>query len=183
MQKYFYYLSGILVIVFYFFSKWLVKNRFGSILIGIRDDEPRIRFSGYNPVLFKTLIFAFAGCLAGISGALFTVQADLISPQYMRVPFSIEMVIWVAVGGRGTLLGAILGAFFIRLGESYVQGLIPGGWIFIQGGLFILVVTVLPEGVIGWINNGGLRNLLTRFGIKRLIPTYPSLEATKKKEI
>ena len=183
MQKYFYYLSGILVIVFYFFSKWLVKNRFGSILIGIRDDEPRIRFSGYNPVLFKTLIFAFAGCLAGISGALFTVQADLISPQYMRVPFSIEMVIWVAVGGRGTLLGAILGAFFIRLGESYVQGLIPGGWIFIQGGLFILVVTILPEGIIGWINNGGLRNLLTRFGIKRLIPTYPSLEATKKKEI
>jgi urea transport system permease protein len=182
MQKYFYYLSGILVIVFYFFSKWLVSKRFGSILIGIRDDEPRIRFSGYNPVLFKTLIFAFAGCLAGISGALFTVQADLISPQYMRVPFSIEMVIWVAVGGRGTLLGAILGAFFIRLGESFVQGLIPGGWIFIQGGLFILVVTVLPEGVIGWINNGGLRNLLTRLGVKRFIATYPSLEANKKEE-
>ena len=183
MQKYFYYLSGILVILLYLFSKWLVSKRFGSILIGIRDDEPRVRFSGYNPVLFKTLIFAFAGCLAGISGALFTVQADLISPQYMRVPFSIEMVIWVAVGGRGTLLGAILGAFFIRLGESFVQGLIPGGWIFIQGGLFILVVTVLPEGVIGWIKNGGPRNLLTRFGVKRLIATYPSLEVTKKKEI
>ena len=183
MQKYFYYLSGILVIFFYVLSKWLVSKRFGSILIGIRDDEPRIRFSGYNPVLFKTIIFAFAGCLAGISGALFTVQADLISPQYMRVPFSIEMVIWVAVGGRGTLLGAILGAFFIRLGESFVQGLIPGGWIFIQGGLFILVVTVLPEGVIGWLNNGGLRNLLTRLGFKRFIATYPSLEATKNKEI
>ena len=93
------------------------------------------------------------------------------------------MVICVAVGGRGTLLGAILGAFFIRLGESYVQGLIPGGWIFIQGGLFILVVTVLPEGIIGWIKNGGPRNLLTRLGVKRFIATYPSLEATKKKGI
>ena len=182
MQKYFYYISGILVIFFYLFCKWLVSKRFGSILIGIRDDEPRIRFSGYNPVLFKTIIFAFAGCLAGISGALFTVQADLISPQYMRVPFSIEMVIWVAVGGRGTLLGAVLGAFFIRLGESFIQGLIPGGWIFIQGSLFILVVTVLPEGVIGWINNGGFRNLLTRLGIKRFVATYPSLEATKNRE-
>ena len=84
---------------------------------------------------------------------------------------------------RLMILGAILGAFFIRLGESFVQGLIPGGWIFIQGGLFILVVTVLPEGVIGWLNNGGLRNLLTRLGFKRFIATYPSLEATKNKEI
>ena len=184
MQKYFYYISGILVIAFYLFCKWLVSKRFGRILIGIRDDEPRVRFSGYNPVLFKTIIFVFAGCLAGISGALFTVQADLISPQYMRVPFSIEMVIWVAVGGRGTLIGAILGAFFIRLGESVVQFLIPGGWIFIQGGLFILVVTVLPEGIIGWINNGGPHNLLTRWGlIKRFIATYPSLEATKNKDV
>ena len=73
--------------------------------------------------------------------------------------------------------------FLLDLGRVTFKGLIPGGWIFIQGGLFILVVTVLPEGVIGWINNGGLRNLLTRLGIKRLIPTYPSLEATKKKEI
>ena len=183
MQKYFYYLSGILVILLFLFCKWLVSKRFGSILIGIRDDESRIRFSGYNPVLFKTIIFAFAGCLAGISGALFTVQADLISPQYMSVPFSIEMVIWVAVGGRGTLLGAVFGAFFIRLGESVVQGLVPGGWIFIQGALFILVVTVLPEGVIGWINNEGPRNLLTRMGVKRFISTYPSLEATKDKEV
>ena len=182
-QKFFFYITAILLLLSYLFCKWLVSKRFGRILLAIRDDEARVRFSGYNPVLFKTLIFAFAGCLAGISGALFTVQADLISPQYMRVPFSIEMVIWVAVGGRGTLLGAILGAFFIRLGESYVQGLIPGGWIFIQGGLFILVVTVLPEGVIGWINNGGPRNLLTRLGVIIFIATYPSLEATKKKEI
>ena len=93
------------------------------------------------------------------------------------------MVIWVAVGGRGTLLGAVIGAFSIRLGESIVQGFLPGGWIFIQGGLFILVVTVLPDGIIGWVKKDGPRNLLTRMGIARFIPTYPSLEANKNGDI
>lgn len=183
MQNYFFYLTVILLVLSYFFCKWLVSKRFGSILIGIRDDEPRVRFSGYNPVLYKTIIFTIAGCLAGISGALYTVQADLITPQRMTIPFSIEMVIWVAVGGRGTLLGAVIGAFFIRMGESIVQGFLPGGWVFVQGALFILVVTVLPEGIIGWVKNDGPRNLLTRIGIARFIPTYPSLEANKNNDI
>ena len=101
----------------------------------------------------------------------------------MTVPFSIEMVIWVAVGGRGTLLGAVIGAFFIRMGESIVQGFFPGGWIFVQGALFILVVTALPEGVLGWIQGDGPRNLLQRFGLKRKIETYPSLEINNKEQI
>ena len=183
MQTYFFYLTALILILSYLFCKWLVSKRFGSILIGIRDDEPRVRFSGYNPVLYKTIIFTIAGCLAGISGALYTVQADLITPQRMSIPFSIEMVIWVAVGGRGTLLGAVIGAFSIRFGESIVQGFVPGGWIFIQGGLFILVVTVLPDGIIGWVKKDGPRNLLTRMGIARFIPTYPSLEANKNGDL
>ncbi len=182
IQRLFFWITAILVIAAWFFSKWVVKGRFGNILIGIRDDEPRVRFTGYNPVIFKTIIFSIAGGLAGISGALYTVQSGIVSPQFMTVPFSIEMVIWVAVGGRGTLLGAILGAVFINYAKSLVSEALPASWMFIQGGLFILVVTALPEGVLGWMKGDGPRNLLQRFGFKRKIETYPSLEVNNKEE-
>ncbi|MFL0753837.1 MAG: urea ABC transporter permease subunit UrtC, partial [Prochlorococcus sp.] len=161
----------------------IVRGRFGDVLIAIRDDEPRIRFTGFNPTLFKTIVFAIAGALAGISGALFTMQSGVVSPQYMSVPFSIEMVIWVAVGGRGTLLGAILGALVINLARSQVSTFWPEGWLFIQGGLFILVVTALPEGVLGWFLKGGPRNLLVRFGLARRLSTYPSLELEPQEDV
>ncbi len=180
MQRIFFWITALIVIAAWFFAKWVVKGRFGNILIGIRDDEPRVRFTGYNPVIFKTIIFSIAGGLAGISGALYTVQSGIVSPQFMTVPFSIEMVIWVAVGGRGTLLGAILGAVFINYAKSLVSEALPASWMFIQGGLFILVVTALPEGVLGWIQGDGPRNLLQRFGLKRKIETYPSLEINNK---
>ena len=182
MQRYFFWITAFLVITAWFFSKWLIKGRFGNILIGIRDDEPRVRFTGYNPVLFKTIIFSIAGALAGISGALYTVQSGIVSPQFMTVPFSIEMVIWVAVGGRGTLLGAILGAVFINYAKSLVSEALPASWMFIQGGLFILVVTTLPQGILGWLYSEGPRNLLQRFGFIRKIKTYPSLELNKNGE-
>ena len=165
-QKFFFYISAILLLLSYLFCKWLVSKRFGRILQAIRDDEARVRFSGYNPVVYKTIIFTIAGVLAGISGALFTVQADLISPQYLLPPFSIEMVIWVAVGGRGTLVGAVFGAFFVRLFASLVSSAVPGAWLFIQGGLFILVVTVLPQGIVGWTNEGGPKLLLIDICLK-----------------
>ena len=183
MQRYFFWITAFLVITAWFFSKWLIKGRFGNILIGIRDDEPRVRFTGYNPVLFKTIIFSIAGALAGISGALYTVQSGIVSPQFMTVPFSIEMVIWVAVGGRGTLLGAILGAVFINYAKSLVSEALPASWMFIQGGLFILVVTTLPQGILGWLYSEGPRNLLQRFGFIRKIKTYPSLELNKNGEV
>ena len=183
IQRYFFWITAFLVITAWFFSKWLIKGRFGNILIGIRDDEPRVRFTGYNPVLFKTIIFSIAGALAGISGALYTVQSGIVSPQFMTVPFSIEMVIWVAVGGRGTLLGAILGAVFINYAKSLVSEALPASWMFIQGGLFILVVTTLPQGILGWLYSEGPRNLLQRFGFIRKIKTYPILELNKNGEV
>ncbi len=183
MQRCFFWLTALLVILAWLFSRWIVRDRFGHVLVGIRDDEPRLRFTGYNPTLFKTIIFAIAGGLAGISGALYTVQSGIVSPQFMTVPFSIEMVIWVAVGGRGTLLGAIIGAVFINYAKSLVSEALPASWMFIQGGLFILVVTALPEGVLGWLQSEGPRNLLSRLGIARPISTYPSLEIDGKKEI
>ncbi|MCP4973299.1 MAG: urea ABC transporter permease subunit UrtC, partial [Prochlorococcus sp.] len=165
MQRGFFWLTAIVVILVWMVLRWVVRGRFGDVLIAIRDDEPRLRFAGYNPTLFKTIVFAIAGGLAGIGGALYTVQSGIVSPQYMTVPFSIEMVIWVAVGGRGTLVGAILGAVSIMYAKSLVSEALPQSWQFIQGGLFILVVTALPEGVIGWCQGDGPRNLLTRLGV------------------
>ncbi len=183
MQRLFFWITACLVILAWFFARWITRDRFGKVLIGIRDDEPRVRFTGYNPTVFKTIVFAIAGALAGISGALYTVQSGIVSPQFMTVPFSIEMVIWVAVGGRGTLLGAILGAVMINYAKSLVSEALPASWMFIQGGLFILVVTALPEGILGWLQGDGPRNIFTRLGFPRQLSTYPSLEDKGKDEV
>ena len=183
MQRGFFWVTAVMVILAWLSVRWVVRGRFGDVLIAIRDDEPRLRFAGYNPTLFKTIVFAIAGGLAGIGGALYTVQSGIVSPQYMTVPFSIEMVIWVAVGGRGTLVGAVLGAVFINYAKSLVSEAMPQSWLFIQGGLFILVVTALPEGVIGWFQGDGPRNLLNRLGLSRRSGTYPRLELDGQEEI
>lgn len=183
MQRGFFWVTAVMVILMWLFVRWVVRGRFGDVLIAIRDDEPRLRFAGYNPTLFKTLVFAIAGSLAGIGGALYTVQSGIVSPQFMTVPFSIEMVIWVAVGGRGTLVGAILGAVAINYAKSLVSEAMPQSWLFIQGGLFILVVTALPEGVLGWFRGEGPRNLMTRVGFSRPIGTYPQLEVDGNDEV
>ena len=183
MQRGFFWVTAVMVILAWLSVRWVVRGRFGDVLVAIRDDEPRLRFAGYNPTLFKTIVFAIAGGLAGIGGALYTVQSGIVSPQYMTVPFSIEMVIWVAVGGRGTLVGAILGAVAINYAKSLVSEAMPQSWLFIQGGLFILVVTALPEGVIGWVQGDGPRNLLNRLGVSRRSGTYPRLELDGQEEI
>ncbi|MAI96989.1 MAG: urea ABC transporter permease subunit UrtC [Synechococcus sp. MED650] len=183
MQRGFFWLTAVVVILAWLFLRWVVRGRFGDVLIAIRDDEPRLRFAGYNPTLFKTIVFAMAGGLAGIGGALYTVQSGIVSPQYMTVPFSIEMVIWVAVGGRGTLVGAILGAVVINYAKSLVSEALPQSWLFIQGGLFILVVTALPEGVIGWFRGEGPSNWLNRLGIARRSTTYPRLDQEGQEEV
>ena len=164
MQRWFFWVTAVVVILIWALLRWVVRGRFGDVLIAIRDDEPRLRFAGYNPTLFKTLVFGMAGALAGIGGALYTVQSGSASPQYMEVPMSIDMVIWVAVGGRGTLIGAIFGAVVINFAKSLVSEAMPQSWLFIQGGLFIFVVTVLPEGVIGWLRGEGPGNWLNRLG-------------------
>ena len=183
MQRGFFWFTAVMVILAWIFVRWVVRGRFGDVLIAIRDDEPRLRFTGFNPTLFKTIVFAIAGGLAGIGGALFTVQSGIISPQEMSVPKSIEMVIWVAVGGRGTLVGAIFGTVAIQFAETFVSEVWPQSWLFFQGALFILVVTVLPEGVIGWFKTDGPRNLLSRVGLARRLATYPQLEIDGQYEV
>lgn len=176
MQRLLFWITVLLVVAAWLLCRWLTTGRFGDALIAIRDDEPRMRFTGYNPTAYKTLVFTVAGALAGISGALYTVQSGIISPQFMSVAFSIEMVIWVAVGGRGTLLGAILGAVLINYAKSLISEQLPETWLFIQGALFLLVVTVLPDGLVGWWRKGGPRQLQAMVGWPPTAATYPSLD-------
>jgi urea transport system permease protein len=175
VQWYFYLLSLFGLIGAYLICRWLTNGRFGRLLVAIRDDEPRVRFSGYDPTGFKVLVFAISAALAGISGALFTIQSGIITPKAMDVAASIEMVIWVAVGGRATLVGAIIGTILVNFAKSILSEQFQPVWLFFQGGLFLLVVTALPDGIVGWVRKDGYE-LFQRLRGKRQLPTYPQVD-------
>ncbi|MGH2412324.1 MAG: urea ABC transporter permease subunit UrtC [Microcystaceae cyanobacterium] len=177
-QLAFYEFTLLFLVLIYLLCRWLTSGRFGRLLIAIRDDETRVRFSGYDPTGFKVLVFAISGAIAGIAGAFYTVQTGIITPSAMEVAFSIEMVIWVAVGGRATLVGAILGTLLVRLGQTSLSEKFPEVWLFFQGALFLIVVTVLPKGILGGLNQ--LRSLL---GFRKQVITYPSLEEAPEVQI
>jgi urea transport system permease protein len=175
-QLIFYELSIVFVILAYLLCRWLTSGRFGRMLVAIRDDENRVRFSGYDPTGFKVLVFAISGGLAGVAGALYTVQTGVATPIYMDVGFSIEMVIWVAVGGRGTLVGAVLGVLLVRLARTVLSEQFPEVWSFFQGALFLIVVTVLPDGIVGWFLQGGIDKVKALLGMRTQLITYPNIE-------
>ena len=175
VQRTFYILTVFALVGVYLLCRWLTSGRFGRLLKAIRDDETRVRFSGYDPTGYKVLVFAISGAIAGVAGALYTVQTGIITPSIMQVAFSIEMVIWVAVGGRGTLIGAIIGTMLVRLAQTFLSESFPEVWLFFQGTLFLIVVTVLPDGIVGWWTNYGWVKLRSLFGGKQAIATYPSL--------
>jgi urea transport system permease protein len=129
MQANFYYLTIVLLALAYGLCRWLTSGKFGQLLVAIRDDEPRVRFTGYDPTVFKVLVFAVSAGLAGVAGALYTVQSGIITPKAMDIAFSIEMVIWVAVGGRGTLVGAVLGTLVVNFARSLLSEQYPAFWL------------------------------------------------------
>ena len=175
-QYIFYIFTILFLAATYALCRWLTSGRFGRLLVAIRDDEVRLRFSGYNPTGYKVLVFAISAGLAGIAGALYTVQTGIISPKAMDIAFSIEMVIWVAVGGRATLSGAILGALLVNFGKSFLSEQFPEIWLFFQGTLFLIVVTILPDGLVGWLQNQSFNQLRALFRRPKYVSTYPSLE-------
>jgi urea transport system permease protein len=179
-QYIFYILTVLFLAATYALCRWLTSGRFGRLLLAIRDDEVRLRFSGYNPTGYKVLVFAISAGLAGIAGALFTVQTGIISPKAMDIAFSIEMVIWVAVGGRATLSGAILGALLVNFGKSFLSEQFPEVWLFFQGALFLIVVTVLPDGLVGWVQYQDFEPIRRLFRKPKYASTYPSLEQDPK---
>jgi urea transport system permease protein len=175
-QLVFFDITVVVLVGAYWLCRWLTSGRFGRLLIAIRDDETRLRFSGYDPTGFKVLVFSVSGALAGIAGALYTLQTGIITPKNMEVAFSIEMVIWVAVGGRGTLVGAILGTLLVAYARTFLSEKFPGFWIFFQGALFLIVVTALPDGIVGWLRDRAELQIRAILGKPKRLSTYPQLE-------
>ncbi|KPQ40153.1 MAG: ABC-type high affinity urea uptake system permease component UrtC [Phormidium sp. OSCR] len=175
-QLAFFQLSIMMVWLTYLLCRWLTQGRFGRMLVAIRDDEVRARFAGYDPTGFKILVFAISGAIAGVSGALYTVQTGLVTPSFMEVAFSIEMVIWVAVGGRASLIGAIIGAILVRSAQTVLSEWSPEAWLFFQGALFLIVVTVLPNGLYGWFRDWAIPKLRSRLGLQPRLITYPDID-------
>ena len=133
----------------YFGLRRLLASRFGTVLRATRDGENRVRFLGYDPTPYKVFAFTVAAALAGISGALFTLAAGVISPALTGVVPSIEMVLWTAVGGRASLWGAIAGALLVNFAKDQISSALPSLWLYALGLLFILVVSFLPNGIAG----------------------------------
>jgi urea transport system permease protein len=128
----------------------IVASKFGKVLIAIRDAEARTRFLGYRVESYKLAVFTLSACMAGIAGALYVPQVGIINPSEFSPANSIEAVIWVAVGGRGTLIGAALGAVLVNYAKSYfTSGLLAPYWLFMLGALFIAVTLFLPRGIVG----------------------------------
>ena len=130
-------------------SLWIVRSRFGKILIAIRDREDRVRFSGYDTAHMKAFVFALAAVLSAIGGAFYSLQVGLIAPGVIGVVASVEMVIYAAVGGRLSIPGAVIGALLIGFLRSYLSETFPGTWLYFLGALFIVVVWAMPSGLAG----------------------------------
>jgi urea transport system permease protein len=133
----------------YLLCRWVVSSKFGKVLMGVRDAESRTRFLGYRVEHYKLAVFTLSAMLAGVAGALYVPQVGIINPGEFAPANSIEVVIWVAVGGRGTLAGAILGALVVNAGKTWFTGVLPEFWLFALGALFVFVTLFMPRGILG----------------------------------
>jgi urea transport system permease protein len=165
-----YWVTFLFVVTVYFVLRWLLTSRWGMMLRATRDGENRVRFLGHDPVPYKVIAFAIAGALAGIGGALFTLHAGVVSPALVGVVPSIEMVVWVAVGGRNILWGAIAGTLLVNFAKDQISSALPSLWLYGLGGLFILSVSFLPAGIAGLFKPGSgeervVRRILSRMKV------------------
>jgi urea transport system permease protein len=133
----------------YLLCRFIIASKLGKVLVAIRDAESRTRFLGYRVENFKLVAFTVSAMLAGVAGALYVPQVGIINPGEFAPANSIEVVIWVAVGGRGTLAGAVLGALAVNAGKTWFTGAIPELWLFALGGLFVVITLLLPNGILG----------------------------------
>jgi urea transport system permease protein len=144
-----YIVSVLMLILIFIFARWIVGTKTGKIMIAIRDGENRLKYLGYNPLWFKLMIYSLSASIAGIAGALFVPQAGIISPSSIGIQPSVEMAIWVAIGGRGTITGAIFGAFLISLAKTFLSENFPDFWWYFFGSILIVTVLIFPKGLNG----------------------------------
>jgi urea transport system permease protein len=175
--------SGLGLGVAFAICRAVVASRAGRVLLAIRDAEAKVRFSGYNPVAYKLFAWTLSAMLCGLAGALYVPQVGIVNPSEMQPSSSVEIAIWVAVGGRGTLGGAILGAFLVNGAKSWLTVAFPTAWLFVLGMMFVVVVLVVPGGIVemfaGLARGRGLVARLFRgMGPKTLSPaTSPATRA------
>jgi urea transport system permease protein len=144
-----YYINAFLLIAVILASRYILSSKFGMLLLAMRDKEERVRFSGYDVSNFKIFIFCFAALISALGGAMFTLQVGFMSPSFIGIVPSIEMVIFAAVGGRMSLIGAVYGALLVNYGKSVFSETYPELWLYLMGGLFIAVVMFFPNGLAG----------------------------------
>ncbi|MCP5371730.1 MAG: urea ABC transporter permease subunit UrtC [Hyphomicrobiales bacterium] len=162
--------SAMAVALAYLLCRAITASRLGRVLLAIRDAESRARFLGYRVEYYKLFTFTVSAVLAGIAGALYVPQVGIINPSEFAPAASIEVVIWVAVGGRGTLYGAVLGAMLVNYAKTYFTGTLPELWLYMLGGLFVATTIFLPKGIVGAVptfggsGGKGLGGLGKRFG-------------------
>jgi urea transport system permease protein len=143
-------ISTLALMIGFLICRSIVASKFGKVLIAIRDAESRTRFLGYRVESYKLFVFTLSACMAGVAGALYVPQVGIINPSEFSPASSIEAVLWVAVGGRGTLTGAMLGAVVVNYGKTYfTSGPLAPYWLFMLGGLFVAVTLLLPRGIVG----------------------------------
>jgi urea transport system permease protein len=139
----------------YLLCRFIIASRAGRVIQAIRDAENRTRFIGYRVESYKLWLFVLSAVLSGIAGALYVPQVGIINPSEFSPANSIEIVIWVAIGGRGTLYGAVVGAFLVNYAKTYFTGALPSMWLYALGALFVIVTLFLPRGVVGAISGSG----------------------------
>jgi urea transport system permease protein len=143
-------ITAVALVLAFILAKAIVTSKYGKALIAVRDAESRVRFLGYRVENYKLFVWVVSAVIAGIAGALYVPQVGIINPSEFDPGNSIEAVIWVAVGGRGTLVGAVLGAIVVNFAKTYFTGVFPEYWLFGLGALFVLVTLFLPKGILGW---------------------------------
>jgi len=142
-------LTGVVLIGFYLMARFIVRSKYGRVLQAIRDAESRVMFSGYDPLAYKLSIWTLSAVMCGVAGALYVPQVGIINPSEMSPAASIEIAIWTAVGGRASLIGPIVGAFFVNGAKSWFTQAFPEFWLYFLGALFIAVTLFLPQGIVG----------------------------------
>ncbi len=144
-----YYLNAFLLFAVILGCRWMLSGRFGMILLAMRDKEERVRFSGYDVSNYKIFVFCLAAMICAIGGAMFTLQVGFMPASFIGIVPSIEMVIYCAVGGRASLIGAVYGTLLVNYGKTFFSETYPELWLFLMGGLFIAVVMFFPDGIAG----------------------------------
>lgn len=144
-------ITGVVLLAFFLGARWLVRSKFGRVLQAVRDAESRVMFCGYNPLAYKLAIWTLSAVMCGVAGALYVPQVGIINPGELSPANSIEIAVWAAVGGRGTLIGPIVGAFMVNGAKSWLTVTFPEFWLYFLGALFIVVTLFLPQGVVGLV--------------------------------